>query len=141
MLLSFSYKEINEMLQKRSDTPVSLGFAAPGTLRISYNANSAIPLLGGLSKGMSIEIKFLGINDNRASIELMAGAIPGFLLAGARGMIESKLPSGMLEEFDGHLAVLNLTTSPRLAGLLQQFELRGVDINESCISLDFFPRI
>ena len=141
MLLSFPYSEINEMLQKRSDTPVSIGFAAPGTLRITYNAGSGIPLLGGLSKGLSIEIKFLGINDNRASIELMAGAIPGFLLSQARGMIESKLPSGMLEEFDGHLAVLNLTASPQIATLLQRFELRGVDINEGCVSLDFFPRL
>jgi len=141
MLLSFPYSEINEMLQKRSDTPVSIGFAAPGTLNITYNAGSGIPLLGGLSKGLSIEIKFLGINDNRASIELMAGAIPGFLLSQARGMIESKLPSGMLEEFDGHLAVLNLTASPQIATLLQRFELRRVDINEGCVSLDFFPRL
>ena len=141
MLLSFPYNEINEMLQKRSDTPVSIGFAAPGTLRITYNTASGIPLFGGFSKGLSIEIKFLGINDNRASIELMAGAIPGFLLSQARGMIESKLPSGMLEEFDGHLAVLNLTASPQIATLLQRFELRGVDINEGCVSLDFFPRL
>lgn len=141
MLLSFPYNEINEILQKRSDAPVALGFSAPGTLKITYTANASIPFLGSVSKGLSIDIKFLGINDNRASVELMAGAIPGFLLAQARSIIESKLPSGMLEEFDGHIAVFNLNASPQIAGILQRFDLRGVDINEGCISLDIFPRL
>ena len=116
-------------------TPVkglSLSYESPDTATVSMQ----ISILGIISPSVSAKVKIVSIEGSRVTAEIDAGSLGGFLLDKAKKPLLEKLPEGLVESFDGKVAVVNLESIEQLKTVFELLTVNSLSFSEEAVCLD-----
>ena len=132
MILQTTFKELNDIINQKSPVKgLSLGYRAPDTATVSFVLN-----LLGFSPALSADVKIVSFEGSRVTAEIDAGNVGGFFLDKTKKILLEKAPAGLIEQFDGKQAVLNLEAIPELKNVLKNVTVSGLSFTEDAICLD-----
>jgi len=132
MILQAKFDELNEIFrQKTSAKGLSLSYHSPDTATVSFALN-----ILGMSPSVSARVKIVSIEGSRITAEVDAGNLGGFILDKSKKLLIEKLPAGLLEQFDGKNAVLNLDAVPELKSVFESVAVNGLSFTEDSVCLD-----
>ena len=132
MLLTTTFEELNDIISQK--TPVkglTLSYCSADTAKVSYALN-----ILGFSPSISADVKIVSIEGSRVTAEIDAGSVGRFILDRAKKRLLEKVPAGLIEQFDGKLAVLNLDAIPELKSVLQNVAVSSLSFTEDAVCLD-----
>lgn len=132
MILQTTFKELNDIINQKSPVKgLSLGYRSPDTATVSFVLN-----LLGFSPALSADVKIVSFEGSRVTAEIDAGNVGGFFLDKTKKILLEKAPAGLIEQFDGKQAVLNLEAIPELKNVLKNVTVSGLSFTEEAICLD-----
>ena len=132
MLIQASYNELNGIIsQKTQMQGLSLAYCDTDTTKVSFMLN-----ILGLSPSVSAKVKIVSIEGNLVTVEIDAGKVGGFVLDKAKKFLLEKTPEGLIESFDGKLAVVNLEAIPDMKPVLETLTVNDLSFTEDRICLD-----
>ena len=133
MLLQTSFDELNNIISEKAQIKgLSLSYHSSDTATVSYLLN----ILGIASPSIKAKVKILSIEGGRITAEVDAGNVGDFILDKAKKILIEKTPEGLIEQFDGKQAVLNLDAIPDLKPVFENLAINSLSFSESDIFLD-----
>lgn len=140
MVISASYDEISQLVRQRSGQSVGIQYKGPDTLTFTYEASISLPVINRpITHTVSADLQLVEFDGRRAVLQLDAGKAGNMALDMASQKLMQKLPEGFVESFSGGRAVLNLTSIPQLARLLERVQVNNLSFYSSSLSLDVTP--
>lgn len=133
MLLQATFEELNDLISQK--TPVkglTLSYHAPDTATVTMVLN----LLGILNPSVSAKVKIVSIEGSRITAEVDAGSLGGFILDKAKKALIEKTPAGLIEEFDGKHAVINLDVIPEAKAVFDSISVGGMSFTEEAVCIE-----
>ena len=132
MILQTTFKELNDIINQKSPVKgLSLGYRSADTATVSFVLN-----ILGFSPSLSADVKIVSFEGSRVTAEIDAGNVGGFFLDKTKQLLLEKAPAGLIEQFDGKQAVLNLEAIPKLKNVLKNVTVSGLSFTEEAICLD-----
>ena len=140
MVISASYDEISQLVRQRSGQSVGIQYKGPDALTFTYEASISLPVINRpITHTVSADLQLVEFDGRRAVLQLDAGKAGNMALDMASQKLMQKLPEGFVESFSGGRAVLNLTSIPQLARLLERVQVNSLSFYSSSLSLDVTP--
>ena len=137
MILSATYDEIARLLREKTGQSISLRYKDADAVTVSLEASIPIPLLARpLTHTVSADVRIVELALPHVTLQLDAGGLSGATLDLASGTLLKKLPAGLVENFSGGCAVLNLDALPRAKSLLEKLRINGLRFYEAFLNLD-----
>lgn len=137
MILSATYDEIARLLREKTGQSISLRYKDADAVTVSLEASIPIPLLARpLIHTVSADVRIVELALPRVTLQLDAGGLGGAALDLASGTLLKKLPAGLVENFSGGCAVLNLDALPRAKALLEKLRINDLRFHEASLNLD-----
>ena len=132
MLLQASYTELNDLIsQKTQIKGLSLDYCDADTTKITFMLN-----IFGLNPSVSAKVKILSIEGSRVTVEIEAGKVGDFVLDKAKKFLLEKTPEGLVESFDGKLAVIDLESIPEIQSVFETITINDLSFTEDAVCVD-----
>ncbi|MBR0224213.1 MAG: hypothetical protein IJL93_08070 [Bacteroidales bacterium] len=137
MILSASYDEITRLVREKSGQSIGIRYKDIDTLTLSYEASIPIPVISRpLTHTLSADVQLLELAPPRAVLQFDAGRAGNLALDMASRKLLEKLPAGLVEDFSGGRAVLNLDAVPQLKALFMRLQVNSLSFYSTSLSLD-----
>ena len=137
MILSVSYDEICQIVREKSGQVIGIQYKDVDTLTLTYEASISLPVINRpITHTVTADIRVAELDLPRAVLQLDAGRAGNLALDMASQKILAKLPPGLVEEFSGGRAVLNLAAVPQLQSLFERMKVNSLSFYSSSLSLD-----
>lgn len=137
MILSASYDEINRLVREKSGQTIGIQYKDIDTLTLSYEASIPIPVISRpLTHTVSADVQLVELALPRVVLQFDAGKAGNLTLDMASRKLLERLPAGLVEEFTGGRAVLNLDAVPQLRTLLARLQVNSLSFYSTSLSLD-----
>lgn len=137
MILSASYDEINRLVREKSGQTIGIQYKDIDTLTLSYEASIPIPVISRpLTHTVSADVQLVELALPRVVLQFDAGKAGNLALDMASRKLLERLPAGLVEEFTGGRAVLNLDAVPQLRTLLARLQVNSLSFYSTSLSLD-----
>ncbi len=78
----------------------------------------------------------MAFDGSRVTADIDAGSVGGFVLDKAKKYLVDKTPEGLIEQFDGKHAVVNLESIPELKSVLDTISVNDLSFTEEAVCLD-----
>ena len=125
MILSTSYDELARLIREKSGQTIGIQYKDSDTLTLSYDATISLPIINKpVTHTVSADVQLVDFNPPRAELQVKAGAAGNMALDFAAKRILDRLPAGLVEEFSGGCAVLNLDAVPQLKTFFSRMEIK-----------------
>ena len=137
MTLSATYDEISRLLREKSGQQIGFRYKDADTLTVSFEASIPIPLLNRpLTHTVSADVRLAELAFPRVTLQLEAGGAGNMALDMASGMLLKRLPEGLVEDFSGGQAVLNLGALEPVKALTEKLQINSLLFREEGMCLD-----
>ena len=137
MTLSATYDEISRLLREKSGQQIGFRYKDTDTLTVSFEASIPIPLLNRpLTHTVSADVRLAELAFPRVTLQLDAGGAGNMALDMASGMLLKRLPEGLVEDFSGGQAVLNLGALEPVKALSEKLQINRLLFREEGMCLD-----
>lgn len=137
MILSLTYAEIIRTILEKSGQQIGIRYKDADTVTLTYEASIPLPVIRKpISHTISADVQVVELAPPRAVLQIDAGAAGNMALDMASQRLLSKLPQGLVEQFSGGRAVLNLDAVPRLRSLFEKVKVNGLTFYEASLGLD-----
>lgn len=137
MILSASYDEINRLVREKSGQTIGIQYKDIDTLTLSYEASIPIPVISRpLTHTVSADVQLVELALPRVVLQFDAGKAGNLALDMASRKLLERLPAGLVEEFTGGRAVLNLDAVSKLRTLLARLQVNSLSFYSTSLSLD-----
>lgn len=141
MLISASYDEISQLVRQKSGQVIGLGYKSADTLTVSYEASISLPVINRpITHTVSADVQLVEFDGKRAVLQVDAGKVGNMALDMVSQRLLQKLPEGLVEQFSGGRAVLNLASVPQLRALFERMQVNSLAFHASSLSLDVTPQ-
>ena len=130
MLIQASYNELNGMIGQKAHG-LSLAYCNTDTTKVTFMLN-----ILGLSPSFSAKVKIVSIEGSRVTTEIDAGKVGAFVLDKAKKFLLEKTPEGLIESFDGKMAIVNLEAIPDLKPVFEAMAVNDLSFTEDAVRLD-----
>lgn len=137
MILSVSYDEISALVREKSGQVIGIRYKDADTLTLSYEASISLPVINRpITHTVAADVRVVELDLPRAVLQLDAGKAGNLALDMASQKLLAKLPAGLVEEFAGGRAVLNLAAVPQLQTLFERLKVNNLSFYSTSLSLD-----
>ena len=137
MILSASYDEITRLIREKSGQNIGIQYKSADTLTLSYEASIPIPILSRpLTHTVSADVQLVGLNLPHVVLLFDAGKAGNLAMDMASQKLLEKLPAGLVEQFSGGRAELNLAAVPQLKALFERLKVNSLSFYSTSVSLD-----
>ena len=137
MILSISYDEISALVREKSGQVIGLQYKDSDTLTLRYDATIPLPVFNRpITHTVAADVRVVELNLPHAVLQVDAGRAGNLALDMASQTLLAKLPAGLVENFSGGRAVLNLAAVPRLAALFERMKVNSLSFYSNSLSLD-----
>ena len=132
MQFRLTYREVEQLFERKMGKSLPLSYNDNRTIRISY----AVPLMGSVDLDITIE----RINDTDVFVSYGGGAAIEFMVRTA--LIQAKNQPGMniVETLGGNHLLLALGKSEQMAPLFERITLEDIRFDEQYITIQFMPK-
>lgn len=125
MNISTSYDELVRLIREKSGQTIGIRYKDLDTLTLSYDATISLPIINKpVTHTLSADVQLVAFNPPHAELQVKAGAAGNMALDFAAKRLLDKLPAGLVEEFSGGRAVLNLDAVPQLKTFFSRMEIK-----------------
>ena len=133
MQLQTTYDELNNIISEKTDLKgLSLSYCSSDTTTVSF----ILKILGIFNPSISANVTIVSIEGSRVTASVDAGKVGDFVLDKAKKFLMEKTPEGLIESFDGKLAVVNLEAIPDLKSVFENVAVNSLSFTEDIICLD-----
>ena len=133
MQLQTTYDELNNIISEKTDLKgLSLSYCSSDTTTVSF----ILKILGIFNPSISAKVTIVSIEGSRVTASVDAGKVGDFVLDKAKKFLMEKTPEGLIESFDGKLAVVNLEAIPDLKSVFENVAVNSLSFTEDIICLD-----
>lgn len=137
MILSASYDEITRLVREKSGQTIGIRYKDVDTLTLSFDASIPIPVISRpLTHTVSADVQLVELAPPRAVLQFDVGRAGNLALDMASRKLLEKLPAGLVEDFTGGRAVLNLDAVPQLKTLFSRLQVNNLSFYSTSLSLD-----
>ncbi|MBO4525565.1 MAG: hypothetical protein J5692_03115 [Bacteroidales bacterium] len=137
MILSVSYDEISALVREKSGQVIGIRYKDADTLTLSYEASISLPVINRpITHTVAADVRVVELEMPRAVLQIDAGKAGNMALDMASQKLLAKLPAGLVEEFAGGRAVLNLAAVPQLQTLFERLKVNNLSFYSTSLSLD-----
>lgn len=137
MILSVSYDEISALVREKSGQVIGIRYKDADTLTLSYEASISLPVINRpITHTVAADVRVVELDMPRAVLQIDAGKAGNMALDMASQKLLAKLPAGLVEEFAGGRAVLNLAAVPQLQTLFERLKVNNLSFYSTSLSLD-----
>ena len=137
MILSLSYDELCSMIREKSGQVIGLKYKDVDTLTVSYEASLSLPVINRpITHTVSADVRVVELDLPRTVLQVDAGRAGNMAVDMASQKLLSKLPAGLVEEFSGGRAVLNLAALPQLQKLFERLKVNSLSFYSTSFNLD-----
>ena len=137
MILSATYNEISRLVQEKTGQSIGLQYKSADTLTVSYDAVIPLPIFNRpISRTLTADVRLVELACPRAVLQVDAGLAGNMAMDMASQKLLSKLPAGLVEQFSGGRAVLNLNAVPQLKALFDRMNVNTLSFYSSSLSVD-----
>lgn len=135
MNISVSYSELETLIRQKTGKAIHLAYAGPCKLSVGYTMSVGIPIIGEIARHFVLDVALKSYYGAKCRLELAADGIAGFALDHLKGVILGKLPTGLVESFNGREVVVNLSSLPKVKEILHTVDINSVDVNSSGLQI------
>ena len=137
MILSVSYDEISALVREKSGQVIGIRYKDADTLTLSYEASISLPVINRpITHTVAADVRVVELDMPRAVLQIDAGKAGNMALDMASQKLLAKLPAGLVEEFAGGRAVLNLAAVPQLQTLFERLKVNNLSFYSTSLNLD-----
>lgn len=137
MILSVSYDEISALVREKSGQVIGIRYKDADTLTLSYEASISLPVINRpITHTVAADVRVVELDIPRAVLQIDAGKAGNMALDMASQKLLAKLPAGLVEEFAGGRAVLNLAALPKLQAVFERLKVNGLSFYATSLGLD-----
>ena len=137
MLLSASYDEISDLIRKKSGQNLAIRYKDADTLTLTGEATIPIPLINRpITHAVTADVRLVELDLPRVVLQFDAGTAGNLALDMASQKILSRLPEGLVEEFSGGRAVLNLAAVPKFKNLFERLKVNSLSFYSTSLGVD-----
>ena len=137
MILSASYDEIIGLVREKTGQSVGIRYKNPDTLTVSYNASIPLPIFSfPLARTLSADVRLVELSGPRAVLQVDAGMAGNMALDMVSKKLLARLPEGLVEQFSGGRAVLNLAAVPQFKTLFDRMTVNALTFHDRSLSID-----
>ena len=137
MILSVSYDEISALVREKSGQVIGIRYKDVDTLTLSYEASISLPVINRpITHTVAADVRVVELDMPRAVLQIDAGKAGNMALDMASQKLLAKLPAGLVEEFAGGRAVLNLAAVPQLQTLFERLKVNNLSFYSTSLNLD-----
>ena len=133
MLLQVSYDEISNIISKKLGYDVLIAYKDKNKVTVSITMPATIPLIGNMN--FSADVELLSVRNSSIVVDIDTG-VKAFILNMIKSFLLSKMPTGLVESFDGQRLHLNLSALPQSKAFCENFDLNNVRFEREALFLD-----
>ena len=137
MLLSISYDEIGSLVREKSGQVIGISYKDTDTLTLTYEASISLPVINRpITHTVAADVRLVELDLPRAVLQIDAGRAGNWAMDMASQRLMARLPAGLVEEFSGGRAVLNLAAVPQLQKLFERMKVNSLSFYSTSLCLD-----
>lgn len=142
MVLNIPVNEAVELIKAKANKPISLRTVSANTINVGYEVNVKVPILGHISKTISIDIIIDSVIDADIRLRYSTGIVAGdnvikALLSYFLTASDTKVVG---RDADGRIAV-HLKEVKEMENVLEKVKINSISFEQDSVLVDFTPKI
>lgn len=135
MELRLTYKEINDLIEKKSGHVLPMQYGGPHTVRITYEVTVMFK-----KSSIGIDITIDQIDGRDIYLSYDGGSGIDYMVRQAINMARKKPGGEIIEPLDGSRIRLDFSRAPQANTLMDHIELRDIRFDEQYVIIIFSPK-
>lgn len=142
MILDIPVNEAIEIIKAKAHKPISLRTVNESTINAGYEVNVKVPLLGPISKTISIDIIIDKVVDTDIFFHCSTGIAAGdSVIKALLSYFMTSNDSKVIDVHDNGHITAHLKEIKQLEGVLEKIRLNSLSFGQDSIFADFIPKI
>ena len=125
------------MVREKSGQAIGIRYKDADTLTLTYEASISLPVINRpITHTVAADVRVVELDPPRAVLQIDAGRVGNMAMDIASQKLLAKLPAGLVKEFSGGRAVLNLAAVPQLQKLFERMKVNSLSFYSTSLGLD-----
>lgn len=123
MKASISFPELQSLLQEKTNQPISFSFVDAKTVRVTYPLN-----LGIFKKDISANLTLIEMEGADLLVSVAAGIGTDKLLTTVLGLLNNKIPEGLIEKRPDSRLMLHLDRIEQVKKVFETIQVNDIHV-------------